>query len=219
MDTSFGRNAFSGQPAASNAKPHGSLPARFLDNDYLLGIGLALQKKRGTEYLTGSGNTVQRKINNQLQRVTLQYTNRSFYFSSISEGTIVVFNYLPQSESMAHYNEYAHVGKRLATIRMPQISELHRVVEETKAIAAIELLLTEFPGSLTMLHPVKTRKWFGKDRIEWYARQGGRHYRIETSNSGAGLHQWADHQTLLRLTPKQIHLHSELRLHRMGEEI
>lgn len=113
MDTSFGWNAFSGQPAASNAKPHGSLPARFLDNDYLIGLGLALRKKRGTEYLTGSGNTVQRQINNQLQRVTLQYTNRSFYFSSIFEGTIVVFNYLPQSESMAHYNEYAMLENAL----------------------------------------------------------------------------------------------------------
>ncbi|EEA91869.1 hypothetical protein [Pseudovibrio sp. JE062] len=218
MDTSFGRNVFSGQPAASNRKPHGSIPARFLDNDYLIGLGLALQKKRGDEYLTGSGNTVQRKIGNQPQRVTLQYTNRSFYFSSICDGVIHVFDYLPQDERMAHFNEYAHVGKRFATIKKPQICEVHRIIDETNATNAIDLLLADCPGNLTMLHPLKTNKWFNKDRIEWYARQGGRHYRIHTSNTGAALHQWADNQILLRLTPEQITLHSQIRLHRKDEE-
>ncbi|KZL28117.1 hypothetical protein [Pseudovibrio sp. Ad37] len=218
MDIRFGRNVFSGQPAASNRKSHKSIPARFLDDDYLIGLGLALQKKRRGEYLTGSGNTVQRYIANQPQRVTLQYTNKSFYFSSICDGAIVVFDYLRHNESMAHFNEYAHVGKRFATIKKPQICEVHRVAEETNAANAIDLLLADYPGNLTMLHPLKTNKWFNKDRIDWYARQGGRHYRIETSNTGAALHQWKDSQILMRLTPEQIHLHTQVRLKRNGEE-
>ncbi|KZL22072.1 hypothetical protein PsAD2_00097 [Pseudovibrio axinellae] len=210
MDTTFGRNGFSGQPAAPNKRVHETVPFRFLSNNYLIGLGLALQKKNFNEYLTGSGNTVQRKIGTQVQRVTLQYTNKSFYFSSISNGAIVVFDYLSQDEKLAQINSFAHVGKQFAMIKKQQISELHEIAKKTRAASAIDLLLDDYPGSLTMLHPVKIHRWIGKDRIDWYARQGGRHYRIKTSNAGAALKQWSDDKVLLRLNKGQVRLHEHI---------
>ncbi len=218
MSIGFGAPAFSGQPAAANTLRHNCTPLRFIQDDYLIGLALALQKKPGTEYLTGSGNTVQRKIGQKLQRVTLQYTSRSFYFSSIFDGAIHLFDYLAQDEQMTQFNGYAHVGKLFAKIEKKQICRVHHIAEETSAAGAVDLLLADYPGKLTMLHPIKTHRWMGRDRIMWYARQGGRHYRLETSKSGAALFQWSNNQILLRLTPEQIRLHAKIKQYRSTEE-
>lgn len=219
MDTTAGAYGFLGQQTSSDMLFGRGIASRFLDNDYLIGLGLVLQKKGRSEYLTGSGNTVQRRIGKQLQQVTLQYTNSSFYFSFRDENGIIVYDYLPEDERLAHFNEFAHVGRRVATIKKQQISETHEIVKETRVAGAISLLLADYPGSLTMLHPLKTHRWFGTDRIEWYARRGGRHYRIETSKAGAALRQWSNNQILLRVSPHQIHLHMHILPDRMDEEI
>ncbi|SDR19079.1 hypothetical protein [Pseudovibrio sp. Tun.PSC04-5.I4] len=219
MDITTGADGFSGQHVSSGMLLGGGIASRFLDNDYLIGLGLVLQKKGSTEYLTASGNTVQRWIGKQLQRVTLQYTNSSFYFSFLDENGIVVYDYLPQDERLAYFNEYAHVGRRVATVKKQQICETHEIMKETRVAGAVSLLLADYPGTLTMLHPIKTRRWLGTDRIDWYARRGGRHYRIETSKAGAALRQWSNNQILLRVSPHQIHLHMHMLPDQMDEEI